>query len=596
MKKVVAAIMVLLFLCSPAAAFAAGPFTLLLSGKEAGRGGSITLSGTTAGPSDQVVVKIVSPAETVFYIDVLRAVDGAYTQRVAIPASQMLAPSGTYTVVAGSGGATVTETFTVSGEGEPGMPTPTPTPVPGTPTPTATPVPTVKPTAAPTATVKPTATPVPTVKPTPTPTVAPTPAPTGAPDTTSTPSATSSSPASPPALIPATAGEVSGTRIKPELSSNGNYLVGADTVVQAMQQAGGQVTVELPAAAGEQGITLELPAKSLDVLNTGNTTLTLTNGSSTISFPAGALKLTAADQGILRVTLNTSWNAEAQSLVNRAVSGNAAFRSTGVVLSLDLESVSGSNTNGIHQLAQNADVRLKLTETQQAGLNPELAGIYYVDGSSAEYVPGSVINNGTLTFKAGHFSTYALLVYDKKFNDMNGHWAESAVKSLAAKQLVTGVDADHYEPGRGITRAEFAALLMRAVERTGGVPDNFASTPFADVPSNAYYTKQAAEAAAMSIMSGYNGSFRPGERITREEAAVALVNASKHFQLTAGGKTAAAYADMKDISSWAAASVAEAGKNGLMQGDGGKFQPKKQVTRAEVAVMIDRLILSGSSL
>lgn len=119
-KKVVAAIMVLLFLCSPAAVFAANSFTLHLSGKEAERGGSITLSGTTPGPGDQVVVKIVSPAGTVFYIDVLKAVDGAYTQRVSIPASQLLAPSGSYNVVAGSGGTTLTQTFMIPGEEEPG--------------------------------------------------------------------------------------------------------------------------------------------------------------------------------------------------------------------------------------------------------------------------------------------------------------------------------------------------------------------------------------------------------------------------------------------------------------------------------------------
>lgn len=107
--------MVLLFLYSPAAVFAANSFTLHLSGKAAERGGSITLSGTTAGPGDQVVVKIVSPAGTVFYIDVLKAVDGAYAQRLSIPASQLLAPSGSYNVVAGSGGAALTQEFTIQG-------------------------------------------------------------------------------------------------------------------------------------------------------------------------------------------------------------------------------------------------------------------------------------------------------------------------------------------------------------------------------------------------------------------------------------------------------------------------------------------------
>ncbi|AIQ55857.1 S-layer homology domain-containing protein [Paenibacillus borealis] len=568
MKKVVAAIMVLLFLCSPAAAFAEAPFTLELSGKEVERGGGITLSGTTPGPVDQVVVKIVSPAGTVFYIDVLKAVDGAYTQRVAIPASQVLAPAGSYSVVAGSGGTTLTQEFTIAGEESPG---------PGTPT--------AAPTAAPTATS--------TAMPTPTPTPD---SDSGTPSNPGTPQPVGTgSPISAASPIPAGAGEASNARIKPELSSNGSYLIGADTLAQAMQQAAGQITIELPATAEEAGIALELPLQSLNLLNTGNTGLVLTDGVRTISFPAGAMKTSGDDQTRLRIVLNASWNKEAQSLVGGSVRSDAAYGSTGVLLSLVIQTINSGNITEIHQLALPAEVSLKLTPAQISSMKPELAGIYYVDGNSAEYVPGT-LTAGTVAFKATHFSAYALLVYDKNFADMSGHWAEPAVKSLAARHLVNGVDAEHYEPARGITRAEFAALLMRAADRTGSVPANVASAPFADVPSSAYYAKQAAEAAAMGIMKGYDGAFRPNDRITREEAAVALVNASKYFKLAADGQAGKAYTDAREIASWAAASVAEAGASGLMQGDGTTFQPKKQVTRAEVAVMVSRLIQTGSSL
>lgn len=340
---------------------------------------------------------------------------------------------------------------------------------------------------------------------------------------------------------------------------------------------------------------LELPQQSLNLLNAGNTGLVLTDGVRTISFPAGAMKTSGDNQTRLRIVLNASWNKEAQSLVSGSVRSDAAYASTGVLLSLVIQTLNGSNVTEIHQLTQPAEVSLKLAPAQIASMKTELAGIYYVDGNSAEYVAGT-LTAGTVAFKATHFSAYALLVYDKNFADMTGHWAEAAVKSLAAKHLVNGVDAAHYEPARGITRAEFAALLMRAAERTGNVPAEVAAAPFADVPSNAYYAKQAAEAAATGIMNGYDGSFRPNDRITREEAAVALVNASKYFKLGAGVQAGKAYTDAREIASWAAASVAEAGASGLMQGDGTAFQPKKQVTRAEVAVMVGRLVQTVSSL
>nr|WP_240546149.1 S-layer homology domain-containing protein [Paenibacillus artemisiicola] len=177
---------------------------------------------------------------------------------------------------------------------------------------------------------------------------------------------------------------------------------------------------------------------------------------------------------------------------------------------------------------------------------------------------------------------------------MKGHWAEQAVKSLAAKHIVTGVDEQHYVPGRGITRAEFATMLMRSVAWNGKADVPAGANPFNDVPAGQYYAGAVTQAASLGIVTGYQGAFRPNDGITREEAVVALVRAAKYFDLSAPGKGAPAFADAKSISAWAAAAVNEAWTTGLIEGDGKQFNPKKSVTRAEVAVMIGRLLPAGS--
>nr|WP_229522449.1 S-layer homology domain-containing protein [Paenibacillus monticola] len=232
---------------------------------------------------------------------------------------------------------------------------------------------------------------------------------------------------------------------------------------------------------------------------------------------------------------------------------------------------------------------MKLTEEQAKLLSADLAGVYYADGNKVEYV-GGTLNSGTFTFTAEHFSYYTILEFNKTFIDLAGHWAEESVKSLAAKHIVSGVDEQHYEPNRSITRAEFTTMLMRTIGWTGKVSTEAAVNPFSDVAANQYYTEQVAEAASLNIVSGYDGAFRPADKITREEAVVALVRAVQYFNLTESGQGEPSFSDGKEIATWATASVNKAWSQGLIQGDGTHFNPQKMLTRAEVAAMINRLL------
>nr|WP_245363961.1 S-layer homology domain-containing protein [Cohnella thailandensis] len=222
-----------------------------------------------------------------------------------------------------------------------------------------------------------------------------------------------------------------------------------------------------------------------------------------------------------------------------------------------------------------------------------LAGVYYIDGGAPQYVKGTV-SGGTFTFQTDHFSLYSILEFAKTFADLKGHWSENSVLSLAAKHIVNGVDNSHYEPNRSITRGEFAVALMRAVDWTGKASIPNAANPFKDVPSDRYYAEQAAQSAALGILNGYEGAFRPNALITREEAVVALIRAAKVIGQEMTGSAELSFSDKGSISSWALEAVRAASANGLIEGDGTRFHPGNPLTRAEIAVMIERLLPTGA--
>jgi len=240
------------------------------------------------------------------------------------------------------------------------------------------------------------------------------------------------------------------------------------------------------------------------------------------------------------------------------------------------------------------DRPIRLVFKADPSADPELTHVYYIDDEGAlRYIP-SVRSGHTLTVEADHFSLYAVIEYDKAFDDVPaGHWAERDIKRLAARQIVKGVSPTRFAPDRRITRAEFAALLARALRlEASGSPDGAAV--FTDVRADAWYAADVRAAAEAGIIRGRgNGRFAPEDPITREEMAVMIMRA-RAFAAGWNAETPAAepgYRDLADISEWAKDAVAQAYALGVMIGRGdGQFAPKDHATRAESAKVIAAIL------
>ncbi|OBZ16124.1 S-layer homology domain-containing protein [Bacillus sp. FJAT-26390] len=174
------------------------------------------------------------------------------------------------------------------------------------------------------------------------------------------------------------------------------------------------------------------------------------------------------------------------------------------------------------------------------------------------------------------------------FVDLAGHWAEANVKLAVELGFINGYPDATFRPNAQVTRAEFTAMLARAVPLPAGAVGEVA-LDFADISVFPDWAKPyIAEAAAAGIISGYEDrTFRPGGKINRAEMAVMIARAAG-FDLTLNQTST--FSDEAQIPSWAKTAVTVSVDKALLNGRGNnRFVPLGDATRAEALTVILKL-------
>ena len=174
------------------------------------------------------------------------------------------------------------------------------------------------------------------------------------------------------------------------------------------------------------------------------------------------------------------------------------------------------------------------------------------------------------------------VLVDERFSDVApGAWYYDNVMDAAANEYVSGYEDGTFKPGNSVTRAEFASMIAKAM----GYDDSLAGeTRFKDVAADQWYAGAITFCADNGIISGYDdGTFQPGKTISRQEVASILKNA---FNLT--GNTGDLFPDDSAIAGWAKENVYAVKHSGLMKGyeEDGTFRPNGLMTRAEAASIL----------
>lgn len=169
------------------------------------------------------------------------------------------------------------------------------------------------------------------------------------------------------------------------------------------------------------------------------------------------------------------------------------------------------------------------------------------------------------------------------FKDVVNHPDQEAIAYVTKRGLFKGVNETTFAPNKPFNRSHAALVL----HRLAGTPKSNAVN-FNDIKAPA--TQEAVSwAVENQFISPLNnkvfGAMKP---IAREEFAVAVYNALKaNGQITVA--EAPAYADDAKISAQAKEAVASLKAAGIMTGTNNEFHPKQSLTRAQAAVVLDRL-------
>ncbi|MCM3631522.1 S-layer homology domain-containing protein [Paenibacillus glycanilyticus] len=382
-----------------------------------------------------------------------------------------------------------------------------------------------------------------------------------------------------------------------EGSTSGSTLtVSTKTLNEAIDMIAGQKgqTIEIKTDS-TQAVNAELPARLLlDALKQApNLTISVKIGDASYDLPISALNLpaTIGTDASLVITIDPVDSTLSTTMKDKATKAGIKLAGTPVEFSVFLQS--NGNKQEIHDFGKTY-VSRTIDMNQSLDATHSTAVMYNETTGEFTFVPATFkTENGhtIVTIKRTGNSIYAIAQFNKTFSDLSKHWAKADVELMASKLIVKGISNDKFGPNASVTRAEFAAMVVRSL----GITEDQAAASFKDVSSKDWFAGAVGAAVKAGIVKGYEGnSFKPNASITREEMAVmisrALAFAGKQ---PAGSGTALlnAFKDKASIEAWAQQAVAQAVSAKIIKGTtGGKFAPDSKATRAEATVMLKRLL------
>lgn len=169
-----------------------------------------------------------------------------------------------------------------------------------------------------------------------------------------------------------------------------------------------------------------------------------------------------------------------------------------------------------------------------------------------------------------------------------GAWYEEAVRYAYFHNIMEGMRETEFAPATALTRA-MAVQILYNLEGQPDLSDENLGYPYEDVDAQAWYGNAVYWARITGVATGYgDGTFQPGDSITRQEFAQMLYNYAKYkgYDLTAAGDLSQ-FPDSESVADWAETAMSWANGNELINGhDDGTIDAAGIGTRAQAASIL----------
>jgi hypothetical protein len=374
-------------------------------------------------------------------------------------------------------------------------------------------------------------------------------------------------------------------------------------VEEILKNEGSNSTFTIPVSNNSDVIVGQLNGQTVKAMETKAAVLEIKTENVTYTLPASQINIDSvykqmSNRGLLEdITVNvsiTQSSAETTRIVQDTANKNSYQL---VVKPIDFEITCTSGGKTVEVSRFNGYVERTVAIPDGVKLSEITTGIVLNKDGTFSHVPTQILNiNGKYYAKINSLtnSTYAVIWNPLNFKDVEKHWAKEAINDMGSRMIISGYADGSFSPNREITRAEFAAIIVKAL----GLKPISGKNTFSDVNQTDWYSQYVETAYEYNIIAGVgNGKFAPKEMVTREQAVTMIAKAMKITNLKTKLEARElegllkVFDDAGKVATWAKESIAICVKNGIVSGQTGKLiKPKENITRAEVAVLVRKLL------
>lgn len=372
---------------------------------------------------------------------------------------------------------------------------------------------------------------------------------------------------------------------------------------QKLDNESSGVIVTLPFNHEADKVTGELNGQTVRYLENKQAVIEIKSGAAAYSLPAGQIDIGAISRQLgsqvaledIRVQIEISKPSDetARLVENSAKAGKFAI----VVPPVEFTVKCTYNDKTI--VAANFSTYVERTVEIPDGTDPGriTTGIVVEADGSFRHVPTKIIViDGKYYARINSLtnSIYSVIWHPVEYTDVTGHWAKEEIDDMGSRYIFDDTKNGMFEPGSSMTRAEFTVALVKALGLKPGIGMN----PFKDVSASDLNYDYITTAWQYKLINGYNpDQYAPGDRITREQAFSMIARAMKitrlRLKLTPAEteRLLESYSDSPDTESYAKDGISSCIKAGIVSGGSGNLlNPGKNITKAESAVVIRRLL------
>jgi len=370
-------------------------------------------------------------------------------------------------------------------------------------------------------------------------------------------------------------------------------------IEQALESEGNNAVVTIFTNADSDKVIGELNGQTVKSMEQKQAVLNVSTGDASYTLSAAQINIDAVSEQIgqqvelkdIKVTVEISKTPnEVKIIENDAEQGGYTIVAPPV--SFDITCTYGNKSIQVDKFNSYVERTIAIPE----GVDPQkiTTGVIVNPDGTLSHVPTQiVVIDGKYYAKINSLtnSTYSVIWNPVVFSDVTNHWAKEPVNEMGSRKVIGGIGDNKFAPDREITRAEFASITIRAL----GLVENDNKNTFKDVKESDWFSGAVSKTNEYGLISGYtDGTFRPHNKITREEA-MAIISKTMNLvgidtDTTDTETQLANFKDRDKIGGWAKDAVAACIKNNITKGSSKMLNPKDNITRAETAATVMRLL------